>query len=121
MRITNGKDILTVANGAYEAIYKHAGFYQCDVPAEPSDEPETSNVFLEPLQARGDVETIPSVDDMGASVDAFKTDLKAADDDLLDMPLSEMNVDDLRRFAEIHNVDVTGKNKKEMRDLLRGK
>ena len=90
--ITNGKDIFTVTNGAFNAIYKKQGFTVYDQSNKEKPKHEyasemTDDEFVEHLEEK---------------------------------PLNNWNKTDVKRYAEIFGIDISGtKNIDEARDIIR--
>ena len=89
--ITNGIDVFTVTNGAFESIYKKQGYTVYDpsekVKAEPEKAEQTDDEFVEKLEEK---------------------------------PLSHWNKNEIKRYASIFGLDISKtKNISEARDIIR--
>lgn len=120
IKIEKGNSVLTVTAGAYENYYKHLGYKPVGVPVscENSGEgntypPDDSQHLDDPTQLRID----------GSDSDDGEEPLEDDEDEelnLSEIPLSEMNFDQLCEYADELGLDHGGiRSKKEMRALIR--
>lgn len=99
VKITNGKNVFEVTSGAYDSIYRHQGY-----------------------QVIGEKEQ-----DFGADTpenEGEGTPTKTADElfveELLAKPISQWNKDEVKRFAAIKGIDLTGtKNVNEAKEVIK--
>lgn len=89
--ITNGIDVFTVTNGAFESIYKKQGYTVYNHPENVKDEPEkveqTDDEFVEKLEEK---------------------------------PLANWNKNEIKRYASVFDLDISKtKNISEARDIIR--
>lgn len=92
VKITNGAVVFEVTNGAFETIYKRQGFTRV---AEPT--PEVANAAA----------NVPSEDDQFVA-------------DLLEKPIAQWTKGEVKRFAELKGIDITGtKNVGEAKNLIK--
>lgn len=97
VKITNGEDVFEVTRGAYECIYCHQGYQ---------------------IVGKKDVERT-----FGDEV-AGKEDKKSADemfiDELQEKPISQWSKDEVKRYAAVKGIDLTGtKNINEAKGLIK--
>lgn len=98
LKITNGKDVFEVTQGAYESIFQHQGYrpFEGDAPAvkEPEQTEETG--------------TGTENED-----EQFITGI-------LEKPLSQWNKTEVKKFAELKGIDISGtKNAGEAKELIK--
>lgn len=90
--ITNGKDVFTVTNGAFSAIYKKQGF----------------TIYDPSKKTKKNVETASEMTD-----DEFVELLE-------EKPLNKWNKTEIKRYAEVFGIDISGtKSISEARDIIR--
>lgn len=90
--ITNGKDVFTVTNGAFNAIYKKQGF----------------TVYDPSKNVKPKYETVSEMTD-----DEFVEHLE-------EKPLNKWNKTEVKRYAEVFGIDISGtKSIAEARDVIR--
>ncbi len=90
--ITNGKDVFTVTNGAFKAIYEKQGYEIYD----PSKKAEKK---VEAASEMTDEEFIEHLEEK---------------------PLGKWNKSEVKRYAEVFGIDISGtKNIAEARDIIR--
>lgn len=97
VKITNGIDIFEVTHGAYECIYRHQGYQVVD---------------------KKDIEC-----DFGDEI-AGKVNKKSADEmfveELQEKPISQWSKDEVKRYAAIKEIDLTGtKNVTEAKEIIK--
>jgi len=116
--ITNGVQTLVVTNGAYECIYRDAGF-----------RPLGSS----PAVSETGVDTYPPISEMPHLEDSAQDDEDEAEDDeaeddeaedepvdYSEIPLSELGYDQLCDYADQLGIDREGvRSKKELRALIK--
>lgn len=94
IKITNGKEIFEVTRGAFDGIYSRQGY----------------TVFNE--------DKIDNHDEVNAGDE--RTDDEKFIDDVLEKPISQWNKEEVKRFANIKNIDITGtKNAGEAKKLIK--
>ena len=92
VKITNGKDIFEVTRGAFDGIYSRQGYTILD---EKKDDQKVIN------------------DDKRTAEDKFV-------DELVEKPISQWNKDEVKRFAALKEIDITGtKNAGEAKELIK--
>ena len=110
IKITNGSEVYQVTNGAYETVYKPMGF----VPVEgfvPVDE-AVVEADDEPEQVASDEEWT----DAESEVDEDA----AWCDELKKKPIGQWNKAEVKRYAEIRGIDITGtKSINEAKDRIK--
>lgn len=116
--ITNGVDTLTVTKGAFNALYKYQGFIVAEEGAEaPSPSGETDTVAS--TQADDTVQA-EEPDEEYSDEEGDTTDGTDEEPDLSEIPLIEMNKEQLIRYADQVGVEYTGaETKKELRAAIR--
>lgn len=93
--ITNGKDVFTVTNGAFNAIYKKQGFTVYDQSKNEKPKHESASEASEMTD------------------DEFVEHLE-------EKPLNNWNKTAVKRYAEIFGIDISGtRNIDEARDVIR--
>lgn len=94
IKITNGKEIFEVTRGAFDGIYSRQGF-----------------TVLEENEVDNHNEEI---------IGDERTDDEKFIDDVLEKPISQWNKEEVKRFANIKNIDITGtKNAGEAKELIK--
>lgn len=93
VKITNGVNVFEVSNGAYEGIYSKQGYRKVD-----GSEMSTPKIPLQPE----------------------KTEDELFLECIIEKPLSQWTKDEIKRFAELNDIDITGtKNAGEAKDLIK--
>jgi hypothetical protein len=94
VKITNGVNVFEVSNGAFEGIYSKQGYRKV-----------TSPVVAAPV----------------ISTELEKTKDELFLEGIVEKPLSQWNKDEVKRFAELNEIDITGtKNAGEAKELIKG-
>lgn len=94
VKITNGVVTFEVTRGAYDGIYSHQGF-------KPVEEVAEKKVAA------------------GEDVDNRTDDEKFADE-LAEKPISQWNKEEVKRFAAIRDIDISGtKNANEAKEIIK--
>lgn len=92
VKITNGKDVFEVTRGAFEGIYSRQGY-----------------TILDEKKV-----------DQKVAQDNGKTDDEKFIDEIIEKPISEWSKSEVKRFASIKSIDVTGvKNIGEAKELIK--
>lgn len=93
VKITNGVNIFEVSNGAFEGIYSKQGYNKV-------------------------AETIPNVPVTELVVEKTKDELFV--ESIVEKPISQWSKDEVKRFAELKEVDISGtKNAGEAKELIK--
>lgn len=94
VKITNGKDIFEVTRGAFDGIYSRQGYTIID-------ENEVNS-------------------DVNANSIPEKTEDEKFLDEIIEKPLSQWNKEEVKRFAVLKEIDITGtKNINEAKDIIK--
>ena len=94
VKITNGIVTFEVTRGAYDGIYSHQGF-------KPVEEVAEKKVAAD------------------EDVDNRTNDEKFADE-LVEKPISQWNKEEVKRFAAIRDIDISGtKNANEAKEIIK--
>lgn len=102
VKITNGRDVFDVTTGAYETIFKQQGF----IPYKGDD--NAANGFM------GGPAVAPAVEE-----DSMTADERFVQE-ISEKPISNWNKEEVRRFAHIKGVDLTGtKNVGEAKERIK--
>ena len=97
VKITNGKDVFEVTEGAFEGIFVHQGFVKFDGKKE-----ESKNIL--------DEVEIPVVD----AVDEFDDELEN------EKPVSQWTKAEVKEFAKANGIDISGtKNVNEAKEIIK--
>lgn len=122
VRITNGEITSRVPYSAYISMYKRLGF---TIEGEEPVKPQTKAEAPKKEQPKEEVATEDETDVADEVEEEDEEDEEAADDeafveDILEKPLSQWTPDELKKFAEIKNID-TSKAKKvsEARSIIK--
>lgn len=92
LKITNGKEVFEVTRGAFDGIYSRQGY----------------TVINE------------KKDDQKVVQDDKRTDDEKFVDELIEKPISQWNKDEIKRFAALKEIDITGtKNAGEAKELIK--
>lgn len=95
VRITNGENVYEVTRGAFDGIYSHQGYRIID---------ENKPVRTQPAVV------IPNE----------KGEDEKFIDELLEKPISQWNKTEVKRFAELKEIDITGtKNANEAKEIIK--
>lgn len=129
VKIVKGKDTAVVPRGAFEAIFKKQGWKIAgeekpeksavaqQVNAEKASEPEVEQTGGEDEDAGEDGE---NQHEEPESPDGDSGEM--SDEELSLIPLSEMDKDQLKRYAKINGIDLTGcKKTGEVRERIKQK
>lgn len=94
--ITNGKNVFEVTRGAFDGIYSRQGYTVIDeVPGQ---------MELEVKSAENE-----------------KTEDELFIEGVIEKPISQWNKDEVKRFAAIKGIDITGtKNANEAKEIIKG-
>lgn len=94
VKITNGIVTFEVTRGAYDGIYSHQGFKPVKEVAEKK------------VAADEDVDN--------------RTDDEKFADELVEKPISQWNKEEVKRFAAIRDIDISGtKNANEAKEIIK--
>lgn len=97
VKITNGADIFEVTKGAFDGIYSHQGYTLCDK--------DTIEEKVEDQQKEQQKEE--------DKADNFCSEL-------LEKPISQWSKDEVKKFAEIKGIDLSGtKNANEAKERIK--
>ena len=92
VKITNGVNVFEVTRGAFDGIYSRQGY-----------------TIIDEKKAASEVK-IPE-----------KTEDEKFVDDIIEKPISQWNKDEVKRFAAIKEIDITGtKNANEAKEIIKG-
>lgn len=95
VKITNGINIFEVTRGAFDGIYSHQGYTIID---ENKVVPKTA-----------DNVNVPE-----------KTEDEKFVDEIIEKPISQWNKEEVKRFAAIKGIDITGtKNANEAKEIIK--
>jgi hypothetical protein len=95
VKITNGVNVFEVTRGAFDGIYSRQGYTVIE-----------------------DKEKIEKQDDKSQTPE--KTDDEKFVDEIIEKPLSQWNKDEVKRFAAINDIDISGtKNVGEAKELIK--
>ena len=95
VKITNGKNMFEVTRGAIDGIYSRQGYVIMD---------EKKPVEQEPAEPKN----------------PEKTDDEKFIDEMVEKPVSQWNKDEVKKFAALNNIDISGtKNVGEAKELIK--
>lgn len=95
VKITNGKEVFEVTRGAFDGIYSRQGYTILD-ETKPAEQNEANTETPE------------------------KTDDELFIEEIIGKPISSWNKDEVKRFASIKDIDITGtKNVTEAKDIIK--
>lgn len=95
--ITNGKNVFEVTRGAFDGIYSRQGY-----------------TLVSEVHGQMDIET-----EINANSD--KTEDELFVESVIEKPISQWNKDEVKRFAAIKEIDITGtKNANEAKEIIKG-
>ena len=93
VKITDGVNVFEVTRGAFDGIYSRQGYYPVD------EKPEK-------VAARNDADN--------------RTDAERFADELIEKPISQWNKEEVKKFAAIHDIDISGtKNANEAKVIIK--
>ena len=93
VKITNGVDVFEVTRGAFDGIYSRQGYTVVDE------------------KSAHDVETASAPE---------KTEDEKFLDEIIEKPISQWNKEEVKRFAVLKNIDITGtKNANEAKEIIK--
>lgn len=115
--ITNGNRTMTVSKGAFKALFEPIGWKEVEdenflgltgkkslngiLPEDDENEAENANLTGEDTE------------------DSDEEDEEESEDDEIEIPVSEMNVRELKAFAEKHDIDISeARNKIQLRATI---
>lgn len=94
VKITNGVNVFEVTRGAFDGIYAHQGYVLCEEENED-------------IQSQKETEPVKSEDEIFV-------------EELLEKPISNWNKEEVKRFASIKEIDITGtKNANEAKAIIK--
>lgn len=100
VKITNGKDVFEVTEGAFEGIFIHQGFVKVD---GKKDNPE---VIIDEVE-------IPVVD----AADEFDDESEEVENE---KPVSQWTKAEVKEFAKANGIDISGtKNVNEAKEIIK--
>lgn len=106
--ITNGTRTTKVTGGAFKDIYEPMGWKTVDL----SDESGMSDSLPEEVEKHAEIEA--------EQPEMKPEEVELTDDSDIEIPLSEMKVDELRRYAADHDIDVSAaKKRKDIIDIIK--
>lgn len=95
VKITNGVNIFEVTRGAFDGIYSRQGY-----------------TIMDEKKANPDV---------NANEVPEKTEDEKFLDEIIEKPISQWNKDEVKRFAALKEIDITGtKNANEAKEIIKG-
>lgn len=95
VKITNGKNVFEVTRGAFDGIYSRQGYVLIDEN--------------KPAEQKNDEHKVPE-----------KTADEKFVDEIIEKPISQWNKDEVKRFAALKEIDITGtKNAGEAKELIK--
>lgn len=94
VKITNGVNVFEVTRGAFDGIYSRQGYYL-------ADEDKKADASAEPTAHE-------------------KSEDEIFVEEVLEKPISHWNKDEVKRFAAIKEIDISGtKNANEAKDIIK--
>lgn len=111
IRIKKDDLSITVTVGAYESIFRPQGFIPADMldPATEFAEAQTDRS----LTASGSLEEERAEHEEQAEESGYEPEAETVDEDLLEKPLANMKLEELKRYAELRKIDIKGLTRKE--------
>lgn len=107
VNIQKGKHIIRVSKMSYETMFKNKGYHVI------SDDKETKKYIDKENQ-----DETESTDVENGKMNRYESEEKQ--EEIETIPISEMNKEQLIRYAEEHNIDTTGaRNVREARQIIR--
>ncbi len=95
VKITNGVNVFEVTQGAFDGIYSKQGYHKVDEPVKGQPEQVTN-------------------------VEPEKSETELFCEDILEKPISQWNKEEVKKFAEIKGIDITGtKNANEAKERIK--
>lgn len=92
VKITNGKNVFEVTRGAFDGIYSRQGY----------------TIINEQIPGQQEI-SVPE-----------KTDDEKFIDEIVEKPVSQWNKDEVKKFAALKNIDISGtKNAGEAKELIK--
>ena len=92
IKITNGKNVFEVTRGAFDGIYSRQGY----------------TILNEQIPGQQEIK------------EPEKTDDEKFIDEIIEKPLSQWNKDEVKRFAALKDIDISGtKNAGEAKELIK--
>lgn len=111
--ITNGSRVTTVTKGVFHEAYEPNGWEICDLSKEIS--PVEEVIETEEKVAEIANETAEDT----TEEEDFESE-NSEEDEEIEIPLSEMTLDELRTYAKKHNIDIAAaKTKKDIIDIIK--
>lgn len=95
VKITNGVDVFEVTRGAFDGIYSHQGFHVVNEKTDTKQK-QKENTAQE------------------------KSEDEVFVEEVLEKPISQWNKDQVKRFASIKGIDISGtKNANEAKEIIK--
>jgi len=113
VKITNGERTIIVTTGAYREMYAPQGYKIVDEGKETTFTEEIPNTEEKTAE---NIKNEPSDNIAEDSID--QEDSKVDSEEVM-KPFSEMNVNELKQFAQEHEIDISSaKNKQDMKAII---
>lgn len=122
VKITNGVDTFEVSRGAFDGIYSRQGFYLID---EDEMETKMENSMLDELNNESNINTNDEKENTpdSKSEPQIKETRISSDDiflkEIVEMPISKWNKQDLKRFAKLKDLDIKGKSPADVKEIIK--
>lgn len=109
IKITNGKEIIEVTNGAYESMFKKQGYHELDSFKEEKKE-TVDNSYEEVTEEELEKDEIDNeVDEVTEEIEAIKM-----------KPISQWNKYEIKKVAKYYDVDISNtQSANEARELIK--
>ena len=116
IKITNGRKVFMVSSGAYRNYFKHMGYKPVE-DAQTPENPEQENAHPHEENPGSEDSTVPPEEE---EVPVDNEEEYEDEEDLSEIPLSEMKLSQLIAYAEQLGLDHDGTpTKRELRALIR--
>lgn len=118
VKITNGARTTVVTLGVFNEIYKPMGWKICAKSKEKSSAEEITADDKKPAETSPEMADSETEDTPDEADEVAEEDIE--EDIEVEMPLSEMKIEELKAYAEEHNIDISAaKTKKDMMDIIK--
>lgn len=109
IKITNGKEIIEVTNGAYESVFKKQGYHEIGSFKEEKEE-TVDNSYEEVIEEE------PEEDEMDNEIDEVVEEIET----IKMKPISQWNKHEIKKVAKYYNVDISNtQSANEARELIK--
>lgn len=114
VKITNGSRTTVVTKGVFEEMYKSSGWEICDISNEVSQNEEILNPEENAPESTPEILPAQTEDELLTPEDV------PDEDEEVEIPISEMKLDELKAYAAKHDIDISAaKTKQDIKAIIK--